>query len=34
VGRKLKKLFDAGYFTGVVEHYRGEGDYMIVYEVI
>eukprot|EP00596_Hydrurales_sp_CCMP1899_P000525 CAMPEP_0119034998 /NCGR_PEP_ID=MMETSP1177-20130426/1985_1 /TAXON_ID=2985 /ORGANISM="Ochromonas sp, Strain CCMP1899" /LENGTH=529 /DNA_ID=CAMNT_0006992851 /DNA_START=239 /DNA_END=1824 /DNA_ORIENTATION=+ len=32
VGRKLKRKFDAGYFTGVVEHYRGEGDYMIVYE--
>jgi hypothetical protein len=32
IGRKLKKKFDVGIFVGVVEHYRGKGHYMIVYE--
>jgi hypothetical protein len=33
INRKIKKKFNnLGIFIGVVEHYRGEGDYMIVYE--
>eukprot|EP00596_Hydrurales_sp_CCMP1899_P005661 CAMPEP_0119041148 /NCGR_PEP_ID=MMETSP1177-20130426/11334_1 /TAXON_ID=2985 /ORGANISM="Ochromonas sp, Strain CCMP1899" /LENGTH=409 /DNA_ID=CAMNT_0007006963 /DNA_START=1455 /DNA_END=2684 /DNA_ORIENTATION=+ len=32
IGRKVRKKFDVGFFIGVVDHYVGRGDYMIMYE--
>jgi hypothetical protein len=32
IGRNLRKKFDVGSFTGVVDHYLGGGDYMTIHD--